>query len=168
MRNLLKLSTIIGVFAFGVAFALSGNAFAWNPYCPHPDKSVAAVAALPLNAMSLVSIQKQNSLPAAVERKIFRRVRRWIHDGCPGAFTGEGAEHVWNLSPISVGGVVNRMREDAFLVGYTDASLVFACSKAREAKVAREREANLNKKFERLFILLSRMEGRLDRLERNQ
>ena len=166
MRHIRKMSSIIGVFVFGVAFGLmSENAFAWNPYCPQPDKSAAA-AALTSNSMSLVSIQEKNRLPAAAVRKMFRRVKRWIYAGCPGAFTGEGAERVWKQDPKY--GVGAGMQEDAYLIGYTYDGLVSACLKAKEAKEAREREASLNKKLERLFILLSRMENRLESLERTR
>lgn len=169
--RLFRFSVILGAFVFSAAFGLmGGNAFAWHPYCPQPGKSAAAAiaASLTSNAMSLVSIQKQNILPAAVERKISRRVRRWIHAGCPGAFTGEGAERVWSLSPMSVGGVANRMRENAYLVGYTHDGLMRACFQAKEEKEAREREASLNKKLELLLTLVSRMDDRLEKLERNQ
>ena len=164
--RLFRLSVILGSFVFGVAFGLSENAFAGNPYCPQPDKSVAA-AALTSNPMSLVSIQKENRLPAAAERKIFRRVKRWIYAGCPGAFTGEGAERAWNLSPISVG-VAARRQEDAILVGYTYDGLAHACFKAKEAKEAKQREASQNEKWDRLFTFLSRIEERLESLERTR
>lgn len=169
MRNILKVSSIIGVFVFGVAVGVLGNAIAlnWNPYCPQPDKS-AVPAALVVNPVSLGLKSKRSGLPDAVERKIFRRVERWIDAGCPGAFTWKGVRRVWNLSPITESGVGGRMQKEALSVGYTLDSIFRACQNSKEAHEARAREASQNKKWGRLFVSLNQIDNRLDRLERNR
>ncbi len=92
MRHMLKLSVILGVFVFGVAFGLVGDGLTWTS---EREKSIGDPVWGNLAGMSGTS-KMNRKYEKSLDKQTVPVLSKWLNDGCPEIATPNGLKPIYS------------------------------------------------------------------------